>query len=243
MFSILKSATARVMMLALAGMFATGCGDKDPVGAEEIPSGRFRAEVTGAVTASLEGQAVFLSRISSSPRIELRDDGTQGTIVFWPGGIGGVGVVRGGGSVPSFQFKVGEYPVGVLTNMVSFYSADRTSQARPYFALSGILRISEAADPRVVGTFTWEGSADPRDLATRIRVPGAGTCVFAGWRTAAAQLSGAFRQARAGETLCQKGKFHAGTSCEAPCIMRIIIVRVISNKEIARGTLWRGIGP
>jgi hypothetical protein len=42
-----------------------------------------------------------------------------------------------------------------------------------YVALSGILRITEATDPRVVGTFTWEGSSDPRDPATRIRVQGA----------------------------------------------------------------------
>jgi hypothetical protein len=160
------TALRRVVGTALAGVLALGCRDGNPVTVVDVPSGRFRVEATGAVTATLEGDAELLMPLGESMEVELREAGTQRTIVFAGGGLQTVT------SFQPFRFKTGEHALGILTAVFTMFS-DEDSRGRPYFALRGTLRVTEATDRRVAGTFWWEGSADPRDPSTRIRLEGA----------------------------------------------------------------------
>jgi len=80
-------ALRRVVGTALAGVLALGCRDGNPAAVAEVASGRFRVEPTGAVRATLEGDAELLMPIGESMHVELRDAGTQRTIVFAGGGF------------------------------------------------------------------------------------------------------------------------------------------------------------
>lgn len=162
-----RTALRRVVGTALAGVLALGCRDGNPAAVAEVASGRFRAEVTGAVRATLEGDAELLLPLGESMEVELRDAGTQRTIVFAGGGFQTVT------SFQPFRFRRGEHALGLLTAVFTMFSDDPDGLARPYFALRGTLRVTEATDRHVAGTFWWEGSADPRDPSTRIRLEGA----------------------------------------------------------------------
>ncbi|HEX8209187.1 MAG TPA: hypothetical protein VF584_03290 [Longimicrobium sp.] len=162
-----RSALRRVVGTALAGVLALGCRDGNPAAVAEVASGRFRAEATGAVRGTLEGDAELLLPLGESMEVELRDAGTQRMIVFAGGGFQTIT------SFQPFRFRRGEHALGLLTDVFTMFSDDPDSQARPYFALRGTLRVTEATDRRVAGTFWWEGSADPRDPSTRIRLEGA----------------------------------------------------------------------
>ncbi|MBW3655775.1 MAG: hypothetical protein KY444_06690 [Gemmatimonadetes bacterium] len=165
MSRIVKRAAGRVMVLCLAGALA-GCRDGNPAAVQEVPAGRFQARITGAVTGSLQGEAVMYLMPSFGHTIELRDATTNGEVVFGPGGFGTIG------SPPSLRLARGEYPIGLLSSVAAYYAPDHTAQARPFFALSGKLRVREVTDDRVVGSFIWEGSSDPMNPATRVRVEG-----------------------------------------------------------------------
>jgi hypothetical protein len=115
----------------------------------------------------LEGAAELLLPLGQSMEVALRDAGTQRTIVFAGGGVQTVTTLQ------PFRFRTGEHALGPLTAVFTMFSEDSDSQARPYFALRGTLRVTEATDRRVAGTFWWEGSADPRDPSTRVRLEGA----------------------------------------------------------------------
>jgi len=160
-------ALRRVVATALAGVLALGCRDGNPAAAVDVASGRFRAEATGAIRATLEGDAELLLPLGESMEVELRDAGTQRTLVFAGGGVQTVT------SFQPFRFRSGEHSLGPLAGVFATFSDDPRSQARRYFALRGTLRVTEATDRRVAGTFWWEGSADPRDPSTRIRLEGA----------------------------------------------------------------------
>lgn len=161
------TALRRVVGIALAGLLTLGCRGGNPAAAAQVASGRFRAEATGAVRATLEGDAELLLPLGESMEVELRDAATQRTIVFAGGALQSVTTHQ------PFRFRTGEHALGLLTPVFTMFSDDGDRQARPYFALRGTLRVTEATDGRVAGTFWWEGSADPRDPSTRIRLEGA----------------------------------------------------------------------
>lgn len=148
-------------------LFLNACDSND----DDHPPGSFRADVSGAVTASLEGRALFVLSEADDPISE------EFELVL----IAGRDAIflRNYRAVPPAEvtYEIVEDPLGVgapeaFVGSYLHEVSEEATETQQFFADAGSLTITSSSAERVEGQFRFEGFAVPDADQGRVIVSG-----------------------------------------------------------------------